>query len=96
MTILAKTDLYLVEYEAGFLSIARYSDGYCKAAKAKGIAGQFRDCLKTHSAERTIEVYLRMMRRFDWEPLYKPERMPGVDPELDAQTSSAEQLAKLK
>lgn len=79
MTILARTPEYLVEYEAGFLSIARYSDGHCKAAKAKGIAGQFRACLKTHSPERTIECFLRMMRKFEWEPLYKAHRMPGAN-----------------
>jgi len=76
MTILAITADHLVEFEAGFLTIARYSDGYCKGAKAKGIAGQFRDCLKTHTPERTVECFLRMMRKFEWEPLYKPHCMP--------------------
>lgn len=95
MTILARTAEHLVEYEAGFLSIARYTDGHCKAAKAKGIAGQFRACLRTHSPERVVETFLRMMRRHPWEPLYKPHRMPGADPEWDAVTGNAEILAAL-
>lgn len=84
MTILAKTDEYLAEFEAGYLTIARYSDGYCKAWKYSGIAGDFRQCLKVHGAEKTISIYLKIMRKAEWEPLYKPHRMPGADPEWDA------------
>jgi len=76
MTILAMTDDYLVEYESGILTISRYSDGYCKACKGKRVAGDFRDCLKTHSVEKVIDVYLKMIAKFPWQPLYKPSRMP--------------------
>ena len=77
MTVLASTTEHLVEYEAGFLSIARRSDGHCKALKGKGIAGQFRACLKTHSPERVTECFLRMARNQEWQPLYKAGRVPA-------------------
>lgn len=75
MTILANTAEYLVEFEARILTIARRTDGHCVALSGRGIAGDFRDCLKTHSPERVIETYLRLCRGIPWEPLYKPERM---------------------
>ena len=78
MTILARTADYLVEFEAGYLSISRYSDGHCKAWKRAGLAGDFRACLETSTRERAVEVYLRLMRKAPWEPLYKPHRMPGA------------------
>jgi len=95
MTILAGTADYLAEFEAGYLTISRYSDGHCKAWKRSGLAGEFRACLETDTRERVIEVYLRLMRKAPWEPLYKPHRMPGADPEWDAATGSDEVLAQL-
>lgn len=76
MTILAETKDYLVEFEARLLTISRYSDGHCKGYSGKRVAGEFRDCLKTHTPERVIDLYLKMFRGQDWQPLYKPERMP--------------------
>lgn len=84
MTILCRTEDHLAEFEAGYLTISRYSDGHCKAWKLSGIASLFRADLKRVGPERAIEVYLRLMRRAPWEPLYKPGRMPGVDPSWDA------------
>lgn len=60
MTILAATADHVVEFDAGFLSISRYSDGHALGLEGRGIAGQFRACLKTHSAERTVECFIRM------------------------------------
>lgn len=60
MTILACTTTHIAEFEDGLLTIARYSDGQALGLTGKGIAGQFRACLKTHSAERTIDCYIRM------------------------------------
>lgn len=82
MTILASTDDHLAEFEAGVLTIARYSDGHCKTMKARGIAGEFRRCLKTHTPERVIATYLRLADQAGckWEPLYKPDYMPRPTP----------------
>lgn len=76
MTILAKTADHLVEFENGVLTIARYSDGHCVGLTGRGIAGQFRDCLKTHAPERVVETFLRIVRNQMWQPLYKPHMMP--------------------
>ncbi|MBN8557862.1 MAG: hypothetical protein J0L74_09360 [Burkholderiales bacterium] len=76
MTILAATTEHLVEFEAGILTIARYSDGHCLTLKATGIAGQFRDCIRTHGAERATATFIRICRNQDWAPLYKPACMP--------------------
>ena len=76
MTILAKTDEHLVEFECGVLTIARYSDGHCLGLRGKGIAGQFRECLKTHSPKRVVATFIRMCHGQEWQPLYKPARMP--------------------
>ena len=75
-TLLAKTQEYLVEYEGGALHIARYLDGYAIGMRGKGICGQFKACLKTHSPERAIQTFLRMLPGATWKPCYKPERMP--------------------
>ncbi|ACS41650.1 hypothetical protein [Methylorubrum extorquens] len=95
MTILALTSDYLAEFEAGYLTISRYSDGHCKAWKYTGVAGDFRESLKSHGADRTVATYLKIMRKAEWEPLYKPERMPGVDPAWDQETSAAEAISAL-
>jgi hypothetical protein len=76
VTILAKTQDHLVEFESGMLTIARYTDGHCIGLAGKGIAGQFRECLKTHTPERVIATFLRMDPKATWQPLYCPERMP--------------------
>lgn len=83
MTILARTPEHLVEFESGYLTIARYSDGHCLAWKQSGIAGMFRADLAKHGAARTVATFLRMMRRAEWEPLYQADRMPGADPAWD-------------
>lgn len=95
MTILARTRDHLVEFEAGFLSIARYTDGHCKAWKKVGISAEFRADCKRFGADRTVETYLQLLRRAEWEPLYQPQRMPGADPAWDVATSAADDLAKL-
>jgi hypothetical protein len=77
MTVLAKTTDYLVEYESNMLTIARYSDGHCLALTGRGIAGEFRACLKTHAPDRVIQTFMRMIPDATWRPLYKPERMEG-------------------
>lgn len=79
MTVLANTQDYYVEFEAGFLSITRRTDGHCLGMKGKGIAGQFRACLKTHSPERVVQTFIRMARNVQWEPLYKPHRIPPYE-----------------
>lgn len=60
MTILAKTADHLAEFECGILTIARYSDGHAIALKGRGIAGQFRDCLKTATPEKVISTFIRI------------------------------------
>ncbi|HLP66751.1 MAG TPA: hypothetical protein VK181_04455 [Rhizobium sp.] len=76
MTILAITSAHLVEFEAGILTIARYSDGACVTLQGKGIASQFRDCVHTHGEERATATFLRIAGSQPWMPLYKPHRMP--------------------
>lgn len=78
MTILANTPDHLVEYDAGMLIIHRRSDEKYMALRGRGIAGQFRDCIKTHGAERTIATYTRIAGpNPTWhEPMYKKGRMP--------------------
>ncbi|WP_419902091.1 hypothetical protein [Kiloniella sp.] len=77
MTILAETQDYLVEYETGLLTIARYSDGHCIGFKGRRVAGEFRDCLKTHSPERVVETFIKAAGpNPKWGPLYKPHKMP--------------------
>lgn len=76
MTILAITEKYLVEYESRILTISRYSDGHCLSFAGRRVAGEFRDCLKTHTAEQTVETYIKIARNKPWEPMYKPHRMP--------------------
>lgn len=77
MTILAKTAEHIAEFESGILTIARYSDGHCKAGKGRSIAGDFRSCIKSHGAERTIATYLRILPG-EWATLYKPNRMQFI------------------
>lgn len=76
MTTLTKTTDYLVEFEAGMLTISRYSDGHCLAMTGKRIAGDFRDCLKTHSLERCVDTFIRLSPSKTWQPMYKPQYMP--------------------
>jgi hypothetical protein len=95
MTILAITREYLVEFEAGYLTISRYADGHCKAWKKSGIASDFRSCLRSGGADKTVSTYLLLLRCAEWEPLYKPHRMPGSDPEWDKETSAQDEIAAL-
>lgn len=78
MTILANTPEYLVEFEAGILTISRRSDCMHVALEGRGIAGQFRECLKTHDANRVVQTFLRMPRGpLNWlPPLYRDGCMP--------------------
>ena len=73
MTVLANTTDHLVEYEYGMLSIARKIDGKAMCFKGKRVCGNFRDCLKTHSAERTIQTWLLIISGNEWQPLYKSD-----------------------
>lgn len=78
MTILASTPEHLVEFSCGMLTIARRTDGQCLAMKASGIAGEFRSCVKSHSAERAIATHIRIGERIaTWKPLYKAGRVPA-------------------
>jgi len=95
MTILARTANYLAEFEAGYLAISRYSDGHCKAWKYAGVAGDFRASLKSFGADRTIALYLKILRKAEWEPLFQPDRMPGADHAWDAATGGDDALAAL-
>lgn len=76
MSILAITPAHLVEFEVGILTIARFSDGACITLKGKGIAGEFRDCIRTHGEERATATFLGIAGSQPWVPLYKPHRMP--------------------
>lgn len=77
MTILAETENNLVEYEHGVLTITDLATGHALAATGKRIAGDFRDCLKTHSPERVTATYIRLLRGrgIEWEPLYNPDKL---------------------
>lgn len=86
MTILASTPAHLVEFENGFMSIHRRSDERHLALKGKRIAGDFRDCLKTHPAERVIATFIRMAGpAVTWHaPIYKPGVLATLgQPETD-------------
>lgn len=75
MTVLAATRHYLAEYESGQLTISRAVDGRCVAFEGRGVAGQFRECLKTHGPERTVAKWVLWaeQRKTPWQPpLYKP------------------------
>jgi hypothetical protein len=78
MTILANTPEYLVEFEARVLTISRRSDGMHVALEGRGIAGQFRECLKTHEPNRVVQTFLRITGKpLTWlPPLYRAGRMP--------------------
>lgn len=75
MTVLAQTPEYLVEFESGMFSISRFSDGHAIGLVSKGIAGEFRSCVKSHGAERATATYLRIAEgiKAQWRPCYKPE-----------------------
>lgn len=82
MTVLASTPAHLAEYEPGarMLTIARRSDGQCVAMTGARIAGDFRDCLRTHAPAQVIATYLRIAASLgiEWSPLYKPGALqPG-------------------
>lgn len=66
MTILARTDDYCAEYESGLLTIVRRTDGAFKAFSGRRVAGEFRDCLKTHTPERVFEVWIKMFPQDGW------------------------------
>jgi hypothetical protein len=80
VTVLAKNHDYIVEFEPTgqrLLTIARRSDGYCLAFTGARVAGEFRDCLKTHDLERIVQTYERIARGV-WRPLYKASAMPRL------------------
>lgn len=78
-TLLASTADHVAEYEGGTLTIIRRADGLGFAMTGKGIAGQFRDCLRTHAPEKVIETFIRMAGPgVQWVgPFYKAGRMPA-------------------
>ena len=58
---LAKTADYLVTYEGPLFSILRRSDEKQLVLSSRhGAVGEFRDCVRTHGAERTIETFIRL------------------------------------
>lgn len=77
--VLASTASHFVEHgrsgsSGPVLFIVRRTDGHCIAMTAgRRAVGEFRDCLRTHSAERVIACYLRMAESAGckWSPLYK-------------------------
>lgn len=77
MTILASSAEYIAEYDCGVLFIHRKSDDRHIALEGRRIAGNFRDCLATHSPERVIQTFIRMAGpKVAWrEPLYKPDTL---------------------
>ena len=79
MTILASTKDYLVEFEANLFTIARRTDGHCKAIhNQRGISGDFKNARRKEGNQAAIERFLRIAtaQGAEWEPLYKPHRMP--------------------
>lgn len=69
---IAKTDKYVVEYDCGMLIIHRLEDRKHLALTGKGIKGQFDACLKTHTAEKVIDVFIKMGYKSKWNgPMYK-------------------------
>lgn len=84
MTVLADTPEHLVEFEGGLLWIVRRSDGRFLTLAGKGIAGHFRDCLRTHAPARVVQTWLRIAgRRQDWKgPLYKDGFIPAYEGRL--------------
>lgn len=82
MTLLARTATHLAEYTThggGLLTIAR-EDGKCVGFRGKGIAGDFRACLKTHKPQEVVDTYLRIASslKCEWGPLYKASAMPSL------------------
>ena len=78
MTILASTDKYLVEFEANIFTIARRTDGHCKAIHQQSISGDFKKAKKLNGEQAAIEAFLRWATALgsEWSPLYKPHMMP--------------------
>ena len=76
MTILAQTPYYLAEYDAcggvRMLSIIDRCTGMGKAIYGPRIAGDFKDCIRTHGAERSIKTWLKIMDGQPWLQFYKP------------------------
>lgn len=79
MTILANTKAFLAEFENGVLTITRRSNGLHIAFQGERVAGEFRDCLKTHDADTVCETYGRIWGfGRGWLPcLYKQGRIPA-------------------
>ena len=84
-TVLAATPEYLAEYQrAGrLLTIARRSDGHAVALTGPSVAGDFRDCLRTHTPERVCETFAAIAGA-DWHPLYKAHALAARLDELQA------------
>lgn len=77
MTIVLSTPDYVVEHEPRhrLLTIARRADGQCLAFQGRRVAGQFRDCVRTHGSDYTLGRWIAWGRDA-WTPLYKPGRAP--------------------
>lgn len=77
MTVIADNENYLVEYEAKMMSITSRETGLTISFTGARIAGDFRDCLKTHPIDRVVQTYVRMASKFaKWERMYK--RLPEI------------------
>jgi hypothetical protein len=72
-TTLTETDDYRVEYESKMLSIVHKASGQAVSLTGKRIAGDFRDCLQTHTPDRVIRTYMRLAKSAgaNWQPMYK-------------------------
>ncbi|MTH96565.1 hypothetical protein [Roseibium sp. RKSG952] len=80
MTFLANTNKFVVEFEQRpkpHMTITRKSDGLSIMIKAKGLAGMFRDCLKTRSPDKVTETFIRMLYP---TPTWKRFHKEGVIP----------------
>jgi hypothetical protein len=83
--IIARNAEFLVEFEDGLFSIARYADGKAKAHGGPGhvkeaheLRREFIAAVASHGPDRAIRslVYGRMYR-LKWLPMYKPAVMAG-------------------
>lgn len=86
MTVLAVTASHLVEFESGLLSVIRWDDGRALSFTGRRVAGEFRDCLRSHGAERATATFIRIAGPgADWTaPPYKPSALARMRAELTA------------
>lgn len=78
MTALIDTAKWLVEFESRCLFVTDRESGLSATLTGKGIAGDVRDCLKTHTPDKVGACYARIANslKCDWQRHYK--RLPPV------------------